>query len=111
MAMATATAISGRAAGEASAVLAPSASFLPAPLRRAACSKVSLTMSISLKNLSRLLHPENKIIKSERVSLLPYRLPSISLGNFSFGLAPWKLSCGCGNKTIGQVWHMYTLCP
>ncbi|XP_047048071.1 cell division topological specificity factor homolog, chloroplastic-like [Lolium rigidum] len=37
--MATATAISGRAAGEASAILAPSASFLPAPLRRAPCSK------------------------------------------------------------------------
>uniref|UniRef100_A0ACD5YIX3 Uncharacterized protein n=1 Tax=Avena sativa TaxID=4498 RepID=A0ACD5YIX3_AVESA len=42
MAMATATTttvISGRVACEASAILAPSASFLPAPLRRAPCSK------------------------------------------------------------------------
>ncbi|XP_037440016.1 cell division topological specificity factor homolog, chloroplastic-like [Triticum dicoccoides] len=37
--MATATAISGRVSGEASAILAPSASSLPAPVRRAANSK------------------------------------------------------------------------
>lgn len=39
MVMATATAISGRVSGEASAILAPSASSLPAPVRRAANSK------------------------------------------------------------------------